>query len=136
MTATLVRDEEQQFVAFHLGNETYALPIMSVNEIIRPCDATALPRSAEYMRGLINLRGKIVPVIDLRKKLGLAAAEESGTTRIIVVEAESAEGGCAVGLMVDAVSRVMTIPTSAIEQATGTAGSVDASLTRGIGKVG
>src|SRR5438874_11311591 len=94
--------KEDQYVAFCLAGETYGILIRLVHEIIRACDITRIPRSLPYVRGVVNLRGKIVPVIDLRMRLGLPAIVENEGSRIMIVEGPSGE----VGLIVDNVTQV------------------------------
>jgi purine-binding chemotaxis protein CheW len=108
-TATIQKDE--QFVAFHLAGETYAIPILFVQEIIRAREITRIPRSLPHVRGVVNLRGNIVPVIDLRMRLGLPTTEETTESRIVVVEI----GSGTVGMIVDQVSQVVRIDTASIE---------------------
>lgn len=130
MAAAPALGQEEQLVAFRLAGETYGVPITLVHEIIRPCEVTAVPRTAEHVRGIINLRGKVVPVIDLRRRLGLPTAEERRATRIIVVELP--EG--VVGMIVDAVSAVLRLPASQIEPPSELVADLDTELIRGIGK--
>lgn len=130
MAAAPALEQEEQLVAFRLAGETYGIPITLVHEIIRSCEVTALPCTAEHVRGLINLRGKVVPVIDLRRRLGLPTTEETRATRIIVVELP--EG--VVGMIVDAVSEVLRLPASQIEPPSELVGNLDTNLIRGVGK--
>ncbi|HXG24639.1 MAG TPA: chemotaxis protein CheW [Chthonomonadales bacterium] len=123
-------EQEEQIVAFRLAGETYGIPISLVHEIIRSCEVTAVPCTAEHVRGVINLRGKVVPVIDLRRRLGLPSAEETRTTRIIVVELP--EG--VLGMIVDAVSAVLRLPESQIEPPSELVAELDTDLIRGVGK--
>ncbi len=131
MTATATLEQEEQLVAFHLAGETYGIPIMLVHEIIRPCEITRIPRSPEYVRGVVNLRGKIVPVIDLRRRLSLPTAEETGSTRIVVVEIEQG----VVGMIVDGVSQVIRLPAAQIETPSELVADVEADLILGVGKL-
>lgn len=124
-------DQEEQLVAFRLAGETYGIPISVVQEIIRPTDITQVPRTNEYVRGVINLRGKVVPVIDLRLRLGLPATEETRSTRIVVVGVEQG----VVGMIVDAVSEVLRLSASQIEPPSDLVTNVEAALVRGVGKV-
>src|SRR6201985_2186126 len=97
---------ELQIVGFQVGRETYGVPITSLHEIVRVPEITAVPDSPEYMEGVINLRGKIVSVLDLRKRLGAKSSSSSKRNRILVVE----HRGRLVGLMVDSASEVLKIP--------------------------
>ena len=97
-----------QVVSFRLANEEYGLDIMSVQEIILMGDITEIPEVPAYIRGLINLRGKIIPIVDLRLRFGLAAGDSDEHTRIIVVSASDT----VFGIVVDAVNEVLRIDLS------------------------
>jgi purine-binding chemotaxis protein CheW len=127
---TFVRQEEQ-LVAFRLAGETYGIPIMQVHEIIRNCEITRVPRSLPHVRGVVNLRGNVVPVIDLRIRLGLPPIEPGPEGRIIVVDI----GTGIAGLIVDAVSQVIRIPAEQIEQPCSMIRNSDADLTLGVGRL-
>ncbi len=103
---------ETQVVGFQVGRETYGVPIASLHEIVRVPEITAVPDAPEYMEGVINLRGKIVSVLDLRKRFGKTVQRRS---RILVVEHK----GRLAGMIVDAASEVLKIPESDIEPAPG-----------------
>ncbi len=100
-----------QLVSFHLGGEEYALEILRVQEIIRMMDLTRVPNSPDFVEGVINLRGKVIPVIGLRKRFGLGAKEYDKQTRIVVVEV----AGNVVGFVVDAVNEVLRISSDTVE---------------------
>lgn len=100
-----------QLVSFHLGGEEYALEILNVQEIIRMVDLTRVPNSPDFVEGVINLRGRVIPVIGLRRRFNLEARKRDAQTRIIVVEVN----GSIVGLEVDAVNEVLRIPTDTVE---------------------
>jgi purine-binding chemotaxis protein CheW len=100
-----------QLVSFMIGNEEYAVDILFVQEINRMMQITAVPNAPGYVDGVINLRGRVIPVIDLRYKLGLAKREHDKNTRIIVVEIK----GKTVGFIVDAVKEVIRIPENITE---------------------
>ena len=102
---------EQQLVLFDLDSGHYAIDSRNVREIIRMQAITKVPGAPASVEGVINLRGKVTPVLDLRKRLGLPAGEENKGTRIVVVEVEGQD----VGLTVDGVSEVLRIPVSVIE---------------------
>jgi len=95
-----------QLVTFHVGREEYAVDILRVQEIIRIQDMTRVPNTPDYLKGVINLRGKIVPVMDLRSRFRMEAIELGKEARIVVVE--DAEKN--VGLIVDSMSEVLSIP--------------------------
>ena len=121
---------EEQLVVFSLADETYGIDISVVNEIIRMQSITQVPRTPEFVEGVINLRGRIVPVIDLRKRFGLEVSEETQASRIMVVELE----GIIMGMIVDAVSEVLRLPKDSIEPTPPMVSGVDAAYLRGVGK--
>src|SRR6201993_2409313 len=104
-------NRELQIVGFRVGNETYGVPITALHEIVRVPEITAVPDAPEYMEGVINLRGKIVSVIDLRKRFGIKEAAASRRNRILVVE----HNGRLNGLIVDSASEVLKIAAADIE---------------------
>lgn len=124
--------EEMQLVVFNLSNETYGLDIAAVHEIIRMQSITDIPRTPEFVEGVINLRGRIVPVIDLRKRFGLEEVAPTNMTRIIVVEVETTT----VGMVVDAVSEVLRLPADSIEPPPAVISGLDIEFIQGVGKLG
>jgi len=104
-------DQNIQIVGFRIGRETFGLPISIVREIVRVPEITAVPNAPDYIEGVINLRGKIIPVIDLRKRFQADSAVPHNKNRIVVVEAD----GRLVGLIVSSASEVLRIPPSEIE---------------------
>jgi purine-binding chemotaxis protein CheW len=123
--------EAQQVVVFELSGETYALDILHVHEIIRLQPVTPVPGAPDYVQGLINLRGRVVPVVDLRKRFGLRAADAGDKSRIIVVQVSDD----IVGVVVDAVSEVITVAPESIEPAAQVVSSLDAEYIRTIAKI-
>jgi purine-binding chemotaxis protein CheW len=121
---------ETQMVAFHLAGEIYGMDIAVIHEIILVPEITHIPRTSPDMQGVINLRGKIVPVLDLRKRLHLPAKEATRQTRIIVAE----QGEMSVGMVVDDVVGVIRIAKSSIEPPTNLVTSMDIDSILGIGK--
>lgn len=119
-----------QLVSFHLGGEEYALEILRVQEIIRMMDLTRVPNSPDFVEGVINLRGKVIPVIGLRKRFGLGGKEYDKQTRIVVVEV----GGNVVGFVVDAVNEVLRIPADTVEPPPRLT-KLDRELISGVGKL-
>jgi purine-binding chemotaxis protein CheW len=99
-------EKDVQIVGFRIGNETYGVRISAVREIVRVPEITAIPSAPEAVEGVINLRGKIVPVMDLRKRFGQQEVQSDKKNRILVVELE----GKLVGLIVNAASEVLKIP--------------------------
>lgn len=104
-------EQEFQLVTFRLANEEYGLPITKVQEINRLVPVTKLPQTPSFMEGIINLRGRIIPVIDLRKRFELPITAHDEDTRIIIVEIN----GQTVGVTVDAVTEVVRISTANVE---------------------
>ena len=105
-------DKELQVVGFRIGRETFGLPISLVREIVRVPEITSVPNAPDYIEGVINLRGRIIPIVDLRKRFGQKTSERDKKNRIVVVELESR----AIGLMVNSASEVLRIPPSEIEE--------------------
>src|SRR5947207_14366443 len=106
--------EERQLVVFQLGAELYGVEISRVHEIIRLQTVTKVPRAPSFVEGVINLRGKVIPVVDLRRRFGLPTADHTRASRIVVVEL----GDQVVGIIVDGVSEVLRVNTSTIEPPT------------------
>jgi purine-binding chemotaxis protein CheW len=125
------RMTEQQLVLFDLALEHYAIDSMNVREIIRMQAITKIPGAPASVEGVINLRGKVTPVMDLRKRLGLVVGEESKETRIVVVEVEGQD----VGLIVDGVSEVLRIPVSVIEPTSTIVAAEEADFILGVAKL-
>lgn len=122
---------EQQIVVFELANEHYGLDISAVEGIIKMQSITKMPQAPHYVEGITNLRGVVVPVMDLRRRFGLPAKEHTKDTRIVVVYMNEMK----VGMIVDGVSQVLRIPEDAIEPAPPMTTSVNSALNRGIAKL-
>ena len=124
-----------KYMTFQLAQEVYGLRILSVREIIGLMEITRLPRAPDFFRGVINLRGKVIPVIDLRLKFGMAPCETTDQTVIIVVHCEVAGRALTMGVLVDLVLEVLTIDGSQIEPPPDLGGAaVDARFILGVGK--
>ena len=106
-----------KYLTFKLAEEEYGLEIIKVQEIIGLMPITKVPRVPEYMRGVINLRGRIIPTIDLRSKFGLPTVEDTDKTCIIVVEVMSTKGKVNVGIIVDQVAEVLDVAANEIDHA-------------------
>ena len=119
-----------KYLTFVLSEEEYGLEILKVREIIGIMDLTAVPRMPDYVEGVINLRGKVIPVIDLRLKFGMTRAERTSETCIIVVDVR----GSLMGVMVDRVSEVLDIKGGEIEDAPKIGVNVDTTFILGMGK--
>lgn len=123
---------EQQVVIFRLAASTYAINIAAVREIIRFQPITAVPQAPACVRGVINLRSSVVPVLDLRQRCGLPAAAETRDTRIVVAQVDTHS----VGLIVDAVSAVTTLPAGVVEPVEGVVrGDAARRLLRGVARL-
>jgi len=123
---------ELHIVGFQVGRETYGVPITSLHEIVRVPEITAVPDAPDYLEGVINLRGKIVSVMDLRKRFGEKQALLKKQNRILVVE----HGGRLAGLIVDSASEVLKIPSDAVEPPPAVFQEGGLNCVTGLGKVG
>ncbi len=135
-TATTSANQESssaggKYLTFKLSDEEYGVEILKVREINGLMDITAVPQMPHYMKGVINLRGKVLPVVDLRLKFGLEEIEPTEQTCTIVVDV-----GREIGIIVDTVSEVLDIKSEAIEPPPALGGTVDTSFILGMGKVG
>jgi purine-binding chemotaxis protein CheW len=131
MSEMMHSDDEEQVVVFELAGESYGVDIGRVQEIIRLPAITVVPRASAYVEGVVNLRGRVIPVINLRTRFGLPAAERGRSARIVVLEV----GGQTVGAAVDAVSEVLRVPRAAVEQPEVTLTGGEAGHLRGIAKL-
>jgi purine-binding chemotaxis protein CheW len=104
-----------KYLTFHLGREEFAIQVGRVREIMGVQDITAVPQTPAYIRGVINLRGKVIPVVDLRLKFGLPELEYTQRTCIIVVQASGSAGPLLMGCVVDGVSEVLNLAAADIE---------------------
>jgi purine-binding chemotaxis protein CheW len=112
-SVNVIRDGK--YLTFSLEQEEYGIGILKVKEIIGMMSITSMPRTPDFVKGVINLRGKVIPVVDLRSRFGMAVMEYSERTCIIVVEMTGAEGPVSMGIVVDSVSEVLNIRTADIE---------------------
>lgn len=122
---------EGQFLTFTLNNEEYGIEILKVREIIGVMDITTVPQTPEFMKGVINLRGTVIPVVDLRLKFSMPEEEHTQETCVIVVETNSSQ----VGIMVDSVSEVLNIQNGEIEETPSFGQGIDTDFIMGLGKV-
>lgn len=120
-----------QLVGFNVGREFFGVNIGAVKEIIRVPDITPVPDTPEFVEGVINLRGRIVPVIDMRRRVGLPSAERKRGNRILVLEL----AGKMVGLIVDSASDIIKIQEEAIEPPPDIVSSIGAEYVTGVGKL-
>lgn len=124
-------DELIQLVTFSIGEEEFGVDILKVQEIIRTMEITKVPRAQDFVEGVINLRGKVIPIIDLRRRFGLSSKAYDKDTRIIVIEINS----MIVGFVVDSVSEVLRIPSSTVEPPPPVVAGLDSDYISGVGKL-
>lgn len=124
--------EEYHLVVFGLGKEDYAVDVAMVREIVTLQDISRVPRAPDFVEGVISLRGKIIPVIDLRKRLGLEMSELTRKSRIVVVE----EDENVVGMIVDNVKEVLKVSSETVEPASPVVTSTGTQFIRGVANVG
>ena len=121
-----------QLVTFRIGEEEFGVDILRVQEIIRTMAITRVPKAPDFVEGVINLRGKVIPIIDLRKRFALEVREHDKHTRIIVIEISN----MIVGFVVDAVSEVLRIPADTVEPPPpAVMGGIDSEYINGVGKL-
>ncbi len=125
------QEGETQLVVFKMENEEFACSINDVREVLKMIRITPLPRSLDYVEGVINLRGEVIPVIDLRKRFGLSEAERTDKCRIIIVEVEDRM----VGLTVDSVTEVIRLMSKQIQEAPSQVAGSKTDLITGVGKI-
>jgi len=118
-------------VSFNIGSEEFGVDILKVQEINRMVEITKVPQAPHYVEGVINLRGKVIPIIDLRKRFNLELKEYDKNTRIVVVDI----GGNIMGMVVDSVSEVLRLPSSTIEPAPEIATGINSEYIKGVAKL-
>ena len=124
-----------KYLTFVIKGETYGVEILKVQEIIGMMTVTRVPWTPEFIRGVINLRGKVIPVIDLRLKFGMASKDDTERTCIIVVQIQSPAGRMTMGIIVDEVSEVVYIDGAQIEDAPFFGAEINTDFILGIGNV-
>jgi purine-binding chemotaxis protein CheW len=124
-----------KYLTFALAHEEYGLPVLKVREIIKMMDITGVPQVPGHVKGVINLRGKVIPIIDLRLKFGLPAADYTERTCIIVVEVQLETRRVMLGVIVDWVSEVLNIATEEIEQTPDFGERLDTAYMQGVAKI-
>ncbi len=123
--------ELSQMISFMVGEEEYGLDILRVKEVIRIREITRLPKAPSFVKGIINLRGDVIPIIDLRDKFGLEHQQYTSMTRVIVVDVDEK----LVGMVVDAASQVVRIPADQIDPPPPIVGCLSAEYVKGVGKL-
>jgi len=126
---------EGLYLTFSLAEEVYGVEILAVQEIIQMVPTTAIPKTPEFVRGVVNLRGKVIPIIDLRIKFGMEAAEDTGQTCIVVVQVQSGGQPLTMGVVVDQVAEVLEVVAGQIEPPPSFGAAVDTDFLMGMGKV-
>ena len=124
-----------KYLTFSLGSEEYGLPVLKVREIIKVMDITPVPQVPAHVKGVINLRGKVIPVIDLRAKFSLPAQDYTERTCIVVVDVSTARERVMLGVIVDAVSEVLNIAAAEIDETPDFGGQVVTDYMLGLAKV-
>ncbi len=128
-------DRAGKYLAFHLGAEEFGIQVLKVREIMGLQEITAVPHTPAYTNGVINLRGKVIPVIDLRLKFGMKETEYTQRTCIIVTEVEAESGSLMIGAIVDGVNEVLTLAAADIEDTPDFGGEVNTTGILGMAKV-
>lgn len=130
-SAGMASSDELQLVSFNIGTEEFGVDILKVQEINRMVEITRVPQAPHYVEGVINLRGKVIPIVDLRKRFNLELKEHDKNTRIVVVDI----GGNIMGMIVDSVSEVLRLPASTIEPPPEIVTGVNSEYIKGVAKL-
>lgn len=129
------QDDDAQYLTFTLGGEMFAIGILNIKEIIEYGQPTEVPMMPDYVRGVINLRGRVVPVIDLLPRFGRSSSPVSKRTCIVIIDVEAEGERQDIGVVVDAVSEVLQIPAAEIEPAPAFGAKIRADFIAGMGKI-
>lgn len=135
MNELSIQEAGEQYLTFVLGNEEYAIEILKVQEIKSWSPVTPIPCSPDYLLGVINLRGAIVPVVDLRQKFGLDSKEFTPVTAVIIVRATDSDQQRVAGMVVDQVAEVYHLQSGQIQESAGIAASIDADFISGLAQI-
>lgn len=130
-----VQEKSKQYLTFKLDDEQYGLDVLHVREVLELPRITKVPRMPPYMKGVINIRGSVVPVVDLRLKLGLAETEKTVHTRVVIIEILTNSETIAMGIQVDSVQEVVDIAQTDISPAPQIGAQIDAAYINGIAKI-
>jgi purine-binding chemotaxis protein CheW len=125
------KEDILQLVTFALGNEEYAVDILKVQEINRMSEIAKVPNAPPYVKGVINLRGRVIPVISLRQRFGLSEKESDDKSRIMIMDIQ----GITLGVVVDAVSEVLRVPSNVVEDTPPMATDISTEFIKGIAKL-
>lgn len=134
-TAPAADSRAGKYLTFHLSNEEFGIRVLKVREIMGLQEITAVPQTPVHIKGVINLRGKVVPVVDLRLKFGLEAAEYTQRTCIIVTQVQGENGAVLMGIVVDGVSEVLSLSDAEIEDTPDFGGEYSGGYLLGMAKV-
>lgn len=129
-TVQIVQESHLEFLCFRVSDEIYGINIMDIKEIIKPREVTEVPRAPVFVSGVLSLRGTIIPIIDMRLRLGLQQEETTSKERIVVIKSDSSFSG----LLVDEVIQVVQVPAEAIEAAPTVLDGIDRDFVSGIGR--
>lgn len=132
---TAIQEREGKYLTFNMQKEEYGISILKIKEIIGMMPVTPVPQTPEYVKGVINLRGKVIPVVDLRLRFELEAIDYTERTCIIVVEIESLAGMVLIGIVVDAVSEVLNIKGEDIQDTPAFGKGLDTDFILGMAKI-
>jgi purine-binding chemotaxis protein CheW len=135
-TITTLTDREGKYLTFTLASEDYGIGILKIKEIIGMMPITSVPQTPSYVKGVVNLRGKVIPVVDLRLKFGIPAIDYTERTCIIVVEISGQSGAIKIGIVVDAVSEVLNIKGEDVENTPAFGTRVNTDYILGMAKMG
>jgi purine-binding chemotaxis protein CheW len=135
-TLSTIIDREGKYLTFMLASEDYGIGILKIKEIIGMMPITSVPQTPSFVKGVVNLRGKVIPVVDLRLKFGMPAIDYTERTCIIVVEISGQAGAIKIGVVVDAVSEVLNIKGEDIENTPAFGTSVNIDYILGMAKMG
>jgi len=131
----VMADREGKYLTFSMAEEEYGIGILKIKEIIGMMPITTVPKTPEFVKGVINLRGKVIPVVDLRLRFGMEAIDYTERTCIIVVEIEGVSGTVMIGIVVDAVSEVLNINGDEIEDTPTFGAKLDTNYILGMAKM-
>jgi len=129
-------EKEGKYLTFTLGDEEYGIGILKIKEIIGMMPFTSVPQTPNFVKGVINLRGKVIPVIDLRLRFGMESIDYTDRTCIIVVEVEGEAGKIMIGIVVDTVSEVLNIKAEDIEETPAFGTKLNTDYIMGMAKIG
>jgi purine-binding chemotaxis protein CheW len=129
-------ENTEKFLVFNIAEEAYGIPITKVREVIRHEKITSVHETSSYLKGVINLRGKIIPIIDMRSKFGMHATEYTDRTVFIIVDVAGAKDNYNFGIAVDAVQDVVDLPENAIDQVPDVGLKLKSGYLHGIAKSG